>query len=416
MAMMTHHLTERMWKVLGGLLGILGTILLSLAGQARGQMRQSIALDSQTEFALPSRPVLSVHAWRRSPAPAIRGITIGPIESSLHPNRGYGTVACARALREARRMGANWVSLTPFGRVFDLKPTGIDLSFEAPFVDNKLAVSRAVAQAHAEGLRVLLVPHLWVETGQWRGEIDPGDETGWERWSQSYSRFLLTWAHVARDAGVDMLAVGVELKSAVTTTHAVRFAETLHEVRSVYPGLLTYAGNWDDIEQTVILGQLDLIGVNAFYPLSDNPGAGREELMRGARQVSYRVKKLARDWHKPVLFTEFGYTTRTDPAVRPWEWPEHLEHVLVDEAAQAEAYEALLAAMISEPWFAGLFVWRVYADPEDVSQEAEWGFSPRGKLAELVLRDAFAAHWAADGARPLGAALHRFAAERVAVY
>ena len=44
----------------------------------------------------------------------------------------------------------------------------------------------------------------------------------------------------------------------------------------------------------------------------------------------------------------------------------------------------------------GFFVWRVYADPDDVSQEAPWGFSPRGKLAELVVRDAFAARWACD--------------------
>jgi hypothetical protein len=44
----------------------------------------------------------------------------------------------------------------------------------------------------------------------------------------------------------------------------------------------------------------------------------------------------------------------------------------------------------------GFFVWRTYADPDDVSQEAEWGFSPRGKLAELVVRDAFAARFALE--------------------
>ena len=52
--------------------------------------------------------------------------------------------------------------------------------------------------------------------------------------------------------------------------------------------------------------------------------------------------------------------------------------------------------MLDEPDFAGFFVWRVYADPDDTSQEAPWGFSPRGKQAELVVRDAFAARWACD--------------------
>ena len=52
------------------------------------------------------------------------------------------------------------------------------------------------------------------------------------------------------------------------------------------------------------------------------------------------------------------------------------------------------------PWSnldARMAAWRrFYADPDDASQEAPWGFSPRGKQAELVVRDAFAARWAGD--------------------
>ena len=33
----------------------------------------------------------------------------------------------------------------------------------------------------------------------------------------------------------------------------------------------------------------------------------------------------------------------------------------------------------------GFFVWRYYANLDDVSQEAAWGFSPHAKLAERVL-------------------------------
>jgi hypothetical protein len=87
--------------------------------------------------------------------------------------------------------------------------------------------------------------------------------------------------------------------------------------------------------------------------------------------------------------------------------------VQIDERDQARAYRALLGAFIEQPWFIGVFVWRLYADPSDVSQEPEWGFSPRGKLAELELVDAFNAHWAADGPRPLGVGLERFAVTRV---
>lgn len=342
-------------------------------------------------------PVLSSEAWRLSGAGAIRGITLGPIESSLQPGRGYGTEASARAMADARRLGATWVSLTVFGRVWDLQGTGVSLDFEAPYAANRRAVARAVEQAHREGLRVLLVPHLWVESGQWRGELDPGGGEGWETWAKSYRRYLLEWASLAQEAHVDMLAAGVELRTWVTTSHAPSFSRLLADVRGVYGGLLTYAANWDDVEETVILGELDVIGINAFYPLTEKENAGLADLKEGAARAAERVARLAERWDRPVMFSEFGYTTRPDPALRPWEWPDSMRGVRVDEAAQALAYRALLGAMVDCPGFAGIFLWRLYADPADLSQEAEWGFSPRGKKAELVLRDAFAARWTADG-------------------
>src|SRR6478609_2988856 len=64
---------------------------------------------------------------------AIRGVTIGPIESALHPGRGYGSPAFERGLDEAVRLGATWISLTPFGRAADLQTTGVDKTFELPF-------------------------------------------------------------------------------------------------------------------------------------------------------------------------------------------------------------------------------------------------------------------------------------------
>ncbi|MET0791050.1 MAG: hypothetical protein ABW061_05970 [Polyangiaceae bacterium] len=377
----------------------------------------ALAVDSHAAVAAHHTEALPLplgqHAWSESARGAIRGITIGPIESRLHPNRGYGSEPFERTLLEAKRLGSSWVSLTPFARVNDLKSTGISLSFEAPFADNRRAIVRSVRQAHALGLRVLIVPHLWVESGEWRGELDPGSNAAWDEWSRNYRAFLLTWADVARESQADMLAVGVELRSWLTTAHATSFEPILRDVRKAYPGLLTYAGNWDDIEQTVILGELDVIGLNAFFPLADKNGASFEQLSEGGKAVRDRLAKLAAFWQKPIFFNEFGYTTRSDPAIHPWEWPDKMSHVVPDQAAQADAYRALLSPFIDEPWFAGFFVWRLYADPDDMSQEAEWGFSPRGKLAELALRDAFHAHWAADGPRPMGSALWRDAASGV---
>jgi hypothetical protein len=336
---------------------------------------------------------------------AIRGITVGPIEDQLHPGRGYGSPAYEQTLDEARRMGATWVSLTPFGRVWDLNPSGISHTFEAPFDANRAAVRRAIEQAHARGLKVMLVPHLWVETGAWRAEIDPETPAGWQAWANAYRSFVLSWAEVAEAAGAEALAMGVELRSWVTSAHAPSFVKLIREVRRNYHGSLTYAANWDDAEATVIWGELDWIGINAFYPLASEDNAAFEQLLSGGQGIRAELQVLAERWQKPIVFTEFGYTTRPNPAVRPWEWPEHLAQPVVDEKAQADAYRALLAAFTEAAWFKGFFVWRVYADPNDTSQEPAWGFSPRAKLAEAVLADAFTTHFAADGDRWLGSPL-----------
>jgi hypothetical protein len=340
--------------------------------------------------------------WRVSGHQGVRGITVGPIENAYHPGVGYGSPAYGRTLDECARMGASWIALTPFGRVNDLTGRGVDPTFEQPFDKNREDVARAIRMAHARGLSVMLVPHLWVESGGWRAEIEPGSDEAWAAWTRSYGDYVLAWAKVAEREHAELFSAGVELRSWVTTKHAPAFSALIREIRAVYKGLVTYSANWDDVESTLVLADLDVIGINAFYPLADKDGASFEQLLEGGRRVRAKVGALADTWHKPVLFTEIGYTTRPNPAIRPWEWPDAMKGVKVDEAAQADAYRALLAPLLDEPRFMGFFVWRVYADPDDVSQEAEWGFSPRGKLAELVVRDAFSAWWAGDATRRLG--------------
>lgn len=338
-------------------------------------------------------------AWADRAAGGVRGLTVGPIESLRHPGRGYGSEPYARAIDEAAQMGATWISLTPFGRVADLRSTQVSLEFEAPFEENRENIARAIHMAHQRGLQVLLVPHLWVESGEWRALLDPGTDEGWAAWAASYERFLLTWAEVARDTGAEMLSVGVELRSWVSTERASTFFPIIAGVRRIYPGLLTYSANWDDVDDTLILQDIDLIGINAFYPLAEEEGAPLETLLHGAGEVAEKLDRLAKTEKKPILLTEIGYKTVASPAVKPWIWPEDLKQVVLSQEDQADATFALVAPLLDRPWFAGFFVWRIYADPDDVSQEPEFGFSPRGKLAERVVRDAFTALWAADGPR-----------------
>lgn len=350
------------------------------------------------EPATPRRLLPGADGLRAAGLPTIRGLTIGPIESYLQEGRGYGSPKFERTLDEARRAGTNWVSLTVFGRVWDKRSAGVTLDFERPFAETRKNILRSVAAAHARGLRVMLVPHLWLESGEWRAELDPGTDARWAAWKKSYERFVVAWARVAEEADVDLFAAGVELRSWVTTARAPSFFEVLRAVRKNYSGLVTYAANWDDVEDTVILGALDVIGVNAFYPLHWENDATRAQLAAGGERAAAAARDLARRYDRPVVFAEFGYTTRQNAAIEPWLWPEQLGEVTLDLDAQAEAYAALLSGLVDTPGFGGSFVWRIYADLADTSQEPNWGFSPWDKPAGAVLEAAFRTrHWG-DGA------------------
>lgn len=334
-------------------------------------------------------------AWPEAGLPAIRGATIGPIESSQQPGRGYGTRYTAELLDELARMGVNWVSITPFGRIWDLQSTDILMDFEAPYGDNRAAVREVIRQAHARGMRVLVIPHLWVETGGWRGEIDPGSPEGWAAYQASYRDFVLAWARDAAAAGADAFSIGVECKS-----WSGRFGEFwssfIADIRAVFPGLLTYSANWDEAEDVLFWDRLDLVGINAFYPLADHDAATYDEYVAGAKRARDAVSDLALALDMPVLFVEVGYTTRANAAVQPWLWPDHMQSVVIDEAEQSRALAAMFEAFLPEPWFVGFFVWRYYANIDDVSQEAIWGFSPHGKMAGRLLDSVWDVRYGAD--------------------
>ena len=68
-----------------------------------------------------------VDGWAEAGNAGMRGITIGPIESSQWPGRGYGSPYSEELLDELARMGTNWISITPFGRIWSLTSTEVAL-------------------------------------------------------------------------------------------------------------------------------------------------------------------------------------------------------------------------------------------------------------------------------------------------
>jgi hypothetical protein len=244
-----------------------------------------------------------------------------------------------------------------------------------------------VAAAHARGLAVLLKPHLWLaerDDGAWRGDIAPRPEA-WPDWAAHYRAALLDYAALAAELEVAGMSIGSEL-TAVALAHPDFWRELAQDLRPVYPGWLTYAANWDrEYEAITWWDAVDQIGVDAFWPLLDDPDAVlTPQACRSRLQtIRQQLEAVARQFDRPALLTEIGYKSAVGAGYRPWEWH---DDQTVDVEGQALIYRCVrdVFGADPEPYIAGTYFWIWYTSPT-------WGgsrnsdFTPRGKPAEGVL-------------------------------
>jgi len=323
------------------------------------------------------------------PDDKIRGVTVGIIEENRLPVAGYGSPECAWALEEIQDLGADWVTITPYVSMMSCDDTKIVPYFEFPRERMEEMVVGAVRQAREMGLKVFLVPHVYPWDWCWRGDLRPGGgplgtEEGWNAWFDSYGAYMRGLAETAAREGVEMLSIGVEFKSG-TERHGYLVSGLAQDLRTVYPGLLTYCANWDEAEDVSFWEDLDYIGINAFYPMSTTDKETQEEAVAMMRSITEDLERISRTHQKPILFTEVGFKALKGSLKEPWIWPEYVEAPVVDDNLQAMAFDVTFQALWDKPWFAGLFVWRYMSDPSDYSQEAPYGYPPRLKPAEKVI-------------------------------
>jgi hypothetical protein len=225
----------------------------------------------------------------------------------------------------------------------------------SPESETDVGLIHSVRRARAHGLRTLYKPHIWVGGGSWPGDVAMRDETAWRQWWRDYRRYVLHHAVLARWSGADLFSIGCELSG--TLGRAEDWRRLIAAVRQVFPGPLTYAGNWSgDLERAPFWEQLDLMGVDAYFPLSPDPAAGRAELARGAAAVVARLAAASHARHRPLLLTEVGFAA----CRATWTAP-HREGGTPSQADQAAAYAALFGALGHPPWLAGAFVWKAFS-------------------------------------------------------
>lgn len=264
---------------------------------------------------------------------------------------------------ELSEFGVNWISQTPFGWMGDYQSPEIRMNTErAWWGEADRGLKHTNSLAHAQGIKTMLKPHLWLRgtEGKWRSDIAMKTNQDWEIWFENYATFILHYASLAEECQMEALCIGTELQ-ATTRQQPERWRALIKEIRSVYNGKLTYAANWyQEYEDIVFWDELDYIGIQAYFPLTKNDNPQKEQLIKSWNKHKQSIEKVARKFNKKVVFTEIGYKNTIDAATEPWSWPQHLDHEKskVSDLTQLVCYQALFESVWNEPWMDGVFIWK----------------------------------------------------------
>jgi hypothetical protein len=312
----------------------------------------------------------------------VKGVAL----ANLHRgNVGYGSDDCRQQLKVIAELGANWVAISEFAYMPQVDQPSVQYRADRS-MDH---IARTIRDAHALGLKVMLKPHLWSRTfytqGKWCGDIRMNSQADWDRFFAEYGEFILRDARTAQQAGADALCVGVELQ-AVTTTQEARFRELITQVRAIYKGHLTYAAAYGEAPQVRFWDALDCIGIDAYYPIASSELATEDQLRAGWAGVYQQLEAMAKQWNKPICFTEIGYTDSATAGMEPWRW----QTFRPSAEYQARLYRVAVEEATKRDYIRGLFVWKWFTSDRWRQSEPNESFCVQDRPLVLdVLRQAW---------------------------
>jgi len=292
----------------------------------------------------------------------------------------YSSPYSDQALEKLSQTGAEWVQIvtTRYQNKYNSKEI-----FSTKKTPSDASLMHAIKQAQALGMKVMLKPHIDLideSDGLYRGDIGFQNETDWQEWFGEYLKFILHYAKIAEKTGVELFCIGTELSFASTKTVFWQ-EEIIPQIRKVYSGNLIYAANWDEYRNIRFWDDLDYVGIDAYFPLTQKKSPEYEEIKTGWIKWADEIQVWQDSTSKPIIFTEIGYRSCAFAAARPWEYGLAAE---VNLEIQEACYRAALEVLSSRDWCKGLYWWYWRASPY-AGGSTNRDFIPQNKPAEILL-------------------------------
>ncbi len=283
------------------------------------------------------------------------------------------------------KVNANWAAVMPFGFVRNLETPTVVFNIERQWWgERRDGAKKTIELLNKRGIEVMLKPQIWVWQGEFTGNIKMNSEENWDVLEKSYTEFIMLYALLAEEMKVPILCIGTELHTFVQTRPQF-WSQLIDKIRAVYKGKLTYAENWDQFDNAPFWNQLDYIGVDAYFPVSQSKSPTVAEMKQGWQEHKNDIIELYTKVKKPVLFTEYGYRSVHYTGKEPWD--SNKIEGNIDFEAQNNALTALYQEFWQEPWFAGGFLWKWFHNHSEVGGKNNNRFTIQNKPSEKLIKE-----------------------------
>lgn len=283
-----------------------------------------------------------------------------------------------------KSIGTNWAATIPFAFMASHTSSEVVFNLDWQWKGERIdGVRNYIHELHAQDIEVMIKPQIWIGHGTYTGTILMESEADWLILEENYRKYILAFAELAEEENVKMLCIGTELKHFVNH-RASYWRALIKEIRTLYSGKLTYAANWDDYEEVAFWDDLDYIGVDAYFPVSKGVNAKVSSLVDGWRPHKLKMDSLSLKIGKPILFTEYGYRSISNCAVKPWDYSEEGKP---DEKAQQIALKAFFEVFWNDTNYAGGFLWKWYPDHANAGGPKNINFTVQNKRAEATVKE-----------------------------
>lgn len=277
-------------------------------------------------------------------------------------------------------MNANWVTLMPYGFVGKNGMVTYNSKWQW-WGEKEEGVKETIELCKASGLKIMLKPQIWMMSA-YTGDYKLSNEQEWEIFEKSYAAFIFSFLEIAIAHDVEMFCIGTEWREFVKARPEF-WNELIKKAKLKYKGDLTYAANWDDYQAVPFWEQMDIIGVNGYFPISISAKPDLKELTMGWDVHKKTLSAFAKKYDRKIVFTEIGYRSMEGATVKPWE---HNTRSKFSAEIQHNAYKALFNVLWEEEWFGGMFIWKWYHNHESQGGNGDLDFTPQNKLAEKTIR------------------------------